>query len=92
MVDNTKLCKNIRAILKQRGIKIGEFEKCMGWQTGRLSRNRNLSANTLYAISKELGISMEQLIEENFAYDIRKIELEAEIKKLTAELAELEGE
>jgi hypothetical protein len=90
MIDKTKVCNNIRAILKQRDIKIGEFENCVGVHVGYLSKDR-LSVDALYATSKELGVSMERLIEEDFIHDIRKIELEAEIKKLTAELAELEG-
>lgn len=90
MIDKTKVCNNIRAILKQRDIKIGEFENCVGVQTGYLSKNR-LSVDLLYATSKELGISMERLIEDDFANEFKKAKLEDEIKKLTAELAELGG-
>ena len=90
MIDKTKVCNNIRAILKQRDIKIGKFESYIGVETGYLSKNR-MSVDSLYATSKELGISMERLIEEDFANEIKKTELEAEIKKLTEELAELGG-
>jgi transcriptional regulator with XRE-family HTH domain len=90
MIDKTKVCNNIRAILKQRDIKIGEFENCVGVPVGYLSKNR-LSVDALYAISKELGISMERLIEDDFANEFKKAKLEDEIKKLRAELAELGG-
>lgn len=90
MIDKTKVCNNIRAILKQRDIKIGEFENCVGVTVGYLSKNR-LSVDALYATSKELGISMERLIEDDFANEFKKAKLEDEIKRLTTELAELGG-
>lgn len=90
MIDKTKVCNNIRAILKQRDIKIGEFENCVGVPVGYLSKKR-LSVDALYATSKELGISMERLIEDDFANEFKKAKLEDEIKRLTTELAELGG-
>lgn len=66
-LNNNLLSKNILYILKERGIKIGDFEKSMGVSLGYLSRIAKDEAaspnlNFLIKTANSLGISIETLL------------------------------
>ena len=90
-MDNVKLAKNIKALIKYKKMNIGQFEKEIGMTVGAISRNKRLHYDTLYIIAKRLGVSMESLIEKDYVTRFRVIELTRDIENKNAELKRLKG-
>lgn len=73
VINTEKLTANIREMLKvKKDIKIGQIEKDAGTQPGYLSRfekdpSKTPSIDFVYTAAKELGISMDILIEADIA-------------------------
>lgn len=85
-----KVYDNIYFLIKHRGVSIGKLERSIGVSLGYLSRskkvNADISAETLYRISKFFDVTMDELYTGSFRADAIKEELE----RLRKELAELE--
>lgn len=88
MNKGTQFVINACYLLKQKGIKIGQFEKEIGISSGYISRcksdNKKISLDLAIKISNTLGITIDEII----AIDYKKLriaELEAELRELKEE-------
>ena len=78
--DRQKFLANIRALIRQRGMKIGELESNVDLSAGYLSRlerddNKAIpSVDVVWKIANELGVNIELLIEGNFDHSTENIE------------------
>lgn len=92
---NSKLLyKNIKALSKYKGVKIGDVEHSCGVQAGYISRlKRNsiqmVKLDVILAFSDALGVTVQSLVREELWKQIENEELKAEIRKLEKKLAEL---
>lgn len=78
--DRQKFLANIRALIRQRNMKIGELESNVDLSAGylsRLERDDNKAVPTVdvvWKIAKELGVNIELLIEGTFDHATKNIE------------------
>lgn len=94
-----KIAENIQFLCKKKGMHIGCFEKSVGLAVGYLSRiklnhTKGFSLEKAYRISKELGVSIEELVERDFVKEDWLERLKKQREKIDAEIMsiELEGE
>ena len=83
--------KNIRHLLKVRGVCIGDFERGYGVTVGRLSRPTELPLDLVYIMAKDLEVPLEVLIEHDLEKEAEIEKIEREIERLSEKLAELKG-
>lgn len=94
-MDYDKMIKNIQYLCKKKEIAIGILEKASGLSVGYLSRvkakhSKGMSIEKAYRISKELNVSIEDLIERDFAKENRLEDLKREREKIDAEIMAME--
>ena len=64
---NDRICKNVRALCKLHEVKIGDIEAGMDRNPGFLSRKPKLSVDEMVYLAKQLGVSIQDLMEKDFA-------------------------
>lgn len=90
MSDNEKhilhrIYENIDLVIKDKGVNKGDVEEAIGVKRGYLSRRCNMSAVTLYKLSKVLGVNMDYLCSDRLKVEM----IEAQIKDLQEVLQKL---
>ena len=61
-----KTSEKIRALCKQKyGISVSVYEKKMGYANGSLTKKGDILSNRLFAVARDLGVSMEDLIDDD---------------------------
>lgn len=95
MKDKCKLfCRNVLTILRDRGIKIGEFEDAIGVCRGYISRQAHdglIRLDTAMTIAAALKMPVEDIFEFDAQTIVRRKKQE-KLDRLLAEVAELRKE
>ena len=63
---NDRICRNVRALCKMHDVRIKDVELGMKRNPGCLSRGTKLSADEIVYISRQLGVSFQDLMEKDF--------------------------
>ena len=63
---NDRICRNVKALCKMHDIRLMDIEKGMKRNPGFLSKKGKLSADEIVYLSKQLGVSFEDLMEKDF--------------------------
>lgn len=85
---NTNFRHNVKFLCKQKGILLTELEQKVGCSLGYFSRpNSNVTISIAYAVSKEIGVSLDKMCGEDLSLRSREKEIIEKIKRLEIELA-----
>lgn len=85
----TRFCNNVKAVCKNKKIKISKLEELVGVSRGYFSRQNNMSIETAYKTAKLLECDLTELLEKDMAIEIKKKELDEAIAKLQKEKEQL---
>ena len=88
---NEKLVKNIKYLVKVKGLKLGDFEKEIGVAVGYLSRSKkefDIPFSRVMLIAEKLNVSLDYLVN----MDVRQEELKRQISQLEDELYQAQKE
>lgn len=83
-----RIYENIALVIKDKGVNKGDVEEAIGVNRGYFSRRCNMSAVTLYKLSKVLGVNMDYLCSDRLKVKM----VEAQIKDLQEVLRELKND
>lgn len=94
-MNHNKMIRNIQHLCKKKGITIGTLEKASGLSVGYLSRvkanyRKGMPLEKAYRISKELNVSIEELIERDFSKEDWLEKLRTERERIDAEIFAIE--
>ena len=67
MSVNEQICRNVKALCKINCLRVMDVEKGMGRNPGFLSRNPKLSADEIVYLAKNCGVTVQDLMEKDFA-------------------------
>ena len=67
MSVNEKICRNLRALCKINCLRLMDVEKGIGRNPGFLSRNSKLSADEIVYLANKCGVTVQDLMEKDFA-------------------------
>ena len=63
---NDRICRNVKALCKMHDIRLMDIEKGMKRNPGFLSKKGKLSADEIVYLSKQLGVSFQDLTENDY--------------------------
>ena len=70
MSVNEKICRNVKALCRINGLRLMDVEKGMGKHPGFLSRGSKISADELVYLSRQCGVTMQDLMEKDFSAEL----------------------
>ena len=63
---NDRICRNVKALCKMNEIRLMDVEKGMNRNPGFLSKRGKLSADEIVYLSKQLGVSFQDLVDKDY--------------------------
>lgn len=81
MECNKTIYRNVKTLVKIRGIHLSDIEKECGMSIGYLSRGKNLSSLHLIKLSEIFGVSIDDLLKKDLTSSFRSDELIQKLEK-----------